>query len=259
MKSFLILTIVLSLILVSSNFAAEHGAYFDYEGYTGPGYWSQLDVKYRMCGVGQKQSPINFHTNIDYASVSPYVYMQNVNYVRMENNGHTIELSSPQWQNSFINFDSTNYYFKQVHFHTPSEHRINGIHMDLEAHFVFEDPNTKRKAVVGVLYYIDPLGTNSNFIDPIITWAPRTKGNATYNVFVDIASVFSLVREAGPNWAYRYSGSLTTPPCHESVTWWVATKQLPISATQLVFNLRVYMGFNSRPTQSRNGRTVPGY
>ncbi|CAB4407947.1 unnamed protein product [Rhizophagus irregularis] len=162
MKSFLIPTIVLSLILVSS---ADHGM-FSYEE-RGPENWSKLDKKYELCGKGERQSPINFDTNTDKASVAPpdVHNIKNVQNGKMET-GHTVKLIPHQSENGSIFFDSARYDFQEVHFHTPSEHHINGMHTDLEAHFVFSNTNAKTKTVIGVLYEVSPDG--SSFIESII-------------------------------------------------------------------------------------------
>jgi len=54
---------------------------------------------------------------------------------------------------------------------------------------------------------------------------------------------------------YSYSGSLTTPPCSEDVTWLVMATPLKLSKAQLDAFQALYKG-NNRPTQPLNGRTV---
>lgn len=42
---------------------------------------------------------------------------------------------------------------------------------------------------------------------------------------------------------YRYSGSLTTPPCYESVVWTIFEKTIPISNAQVIsFNVEHNLG-----------------
>ncbi len=51
---------------------------------------------------------------------------------------------------------------------------------------------------------------------------------------------------------YTYSGSLTTPPCSEGVTWLIATRTFSLS-TQDYNALKKVVKFNSRFTQNRLG------
>lgn len=51
---------------------------------------------------------------------------------------------------------------------------------------------------------------------------------------------------------YTYSGSLTTPPCSEGVTWLIATRTFSLS-TQSYNALKKVVGFNSRFTQNHLG------
>lgn len=54
---------------------------------------------------------------------------------------------------------------------------------------------------------------------------------------------------------YAYHGSLTTPPCFETVNWFVLKEKGQISPDQFAaFN--DIMGNNARPPQPLNGRVV---
>ena len=54
---------------------------------------------------------------------------------------------------------------------------------------------------------------------------------------------------------FRYSGSLTTPPCTEPVLWYVMSEPLDISPEQLQ-RIALAVGMNARPVQPLNGRMV---
>lgn len=60
---------------------------------------------------------------------------------------------------------------------------------------------------------------------------------------------------------YRFSGSLTTPPCSEGVAWHVASVRKTASLAQLTafaerFSGHEFPGGNRRPVQARHGRRV---
>ena len=61
-----------------------------------------------------------------------------------------------------------------------------------------------------------------------------------------------LVSGVTNNTIIRYSGSLTTPPCSESVSWIISTKTLPID--EITFQkVKAVIKFNSRYTQNYLG------
>ncbi|MOA27760.1 Carbonic anhydrase precursor [compost metagenome] len=55
---------------------------------------------------------------------------------------------------------------------------------------------------------------------------------------------------------WRFSGSLTTPPCSEGVTWVVLKNPMTLSATQLEKFTHTMHHDNNRPVQSLHGRVV---
>ena len=54
---------------------------------------------------------------------------------------------------------------------------------------------------------------------------------------------------------YRYSGSLTTPPCSEKVRWAVIAEPIEFSQKQIETFEKFYSG-NNRPLQPLNGRKI---
>lgn len=60
-----------------------------------------------------------------------------------------------KWQADagYIPINGTHYSVRQCHWHSPSEHKINGKQFDLEAHMVHDGPNGSI-AVIGILYKI---------------------------------------------------------------------------------------------------------
>lgn len=55
---------------------------------------------------------------------------------------------------------------------------------------------------------------------------------------------------------WRFSGSLTTPPCSEGVTWIVLKQPMTLSAGQLEKFRHTIHPANNRPVQPLNGRVI---
>lgn len=225
--------------------ATGHAVHWGYDGFDGPEHWGHLDAGYRLCGTGQSQSPIDLGMANTVASV-----MVQTDYKRgpltVLNNGHTVQ----------VNFDgaaglmSSNhrYSLKQVHFHTPSEHVINGRRYPLEAHFVHADEYGKL-AVLGVLFEEGP--TNLELAKVIVAAPRRESAPKTVEGFsFDPRALLPASLEV-----YRYMGSLTTPPCSEGVNWHVAAQPITASASQMA-DLMEIMGNNARPVQAFNERLL---
>ncbi|RHZ85613.1 hypothetical protein Glove_63g112 [Diversispora epigaea] len=220
---------------------------YTYSGDTGPRFWHLLEGSSEICECGKNQSPIDLTSeDIKNLAPPPYPNFTDITDVEALNNGHTVECCSDDMSKINIKIEGKLYTLAQFHFHTPSEHRINGKYFDVEQHLVFENEDGIN-AVVSVLY--DLSTKNSTFLDPIISNLPKIC-NETKKL--DKVELLSLVHDLNSlSQTYSYSGSLTTPPCTEGVTWFVNVKPLNIGMQQLL-ELRQVTGFNSRYTQTRH-------
>ena len=149
-----------------------------------------------------------------------------------------------------IHIDGEKYELDQFHFHTPSEHRIDGKHADIEQHLVFQS-ETGKVSVVAVLYNA---GTKeSKYMKPIIDNLPKNEGEKKEIEKVRLSSLLNDVKNITQS--FTYSGSLTTPPCTEGVTWYVNQEIQKVSTNQFS-ELRDVIGFNSRFTQLRESDQI---
>jgi carbonic anhydrase len=162
-------------------------------------------------------------------------------------NGHTIQITVDE--GSMFTFGDKTYSLKQFHFHTPSEHTLDGQHAPMEMHMVHQGENGSL-AVVAVLFREGDV-PNENFTK-IIANLPNAKGENKHITDVNLELKVHLPKD---NYAYHYVGSLTTPPCSESVQWLVLRDPVSLTKEQInAFSSRI--GPNNRPTQPVNDRTV---
>lgn len=230
-------------VCTPKGFAAE-GAHWSYEGNAGPANWGELDATNKVCGVGAQQSPIDIGATIK-SRLPPLQIRWGKSPDTIVNNGHTIQLNFAA--GSTLDFGGTNYKLLQVHFHRPSEHLIGGKSYPMEAHFVHR-AEQGALAVVGVLL---TLGKPNAALHRIVDTMPAQEGPP---VKADAGINPNLLLPAKHGY-YRYPGSLTTPPCSETVEWLLLTEPVNVAETDVADFARLYP-MNARPAQKDNRRYV---
>lgn len=176
-----------------------------------------------------------------------------VNYKKVPleilNNGHTIQVNIAE--GSKIEVDRKEYDLLQFHFHSPSEHLVNGKAYDLVAHFVHKESDGSSLAVIGVLF---EAGKANSALKGVWKHLPKKAGtkHAVAEISVDAAKILPSNRSY-----YHYFGSLATPPCSEGVKWMVLKDPVQISKAQLK-TFRAIIDGNVRPVpvQPLHGRTI---
>jgi carbonic anhydrase len=147
-----------------------------------------------------------------------------------------------QWDyypGSSITFEFTTYQLVQFHFHTSSEHTIDSVGADMEAHFVHKDPATGNLAVIGVMINE---GAENEFLKAFLDNLPANKNDT-----VKSATTFLASDLFPDNLSYfTYPGSLTTPPCSEIVEWIVLQNPIEASHDQIE-KMHALMHDNNRP------------
>lgn len=222
---------------------------FAYSGDHGPGFWHETPG-WEACGGASssaRQSPIDIR-NAQYDwRLRPLTIYSYPTQVQLINNGHTIE---QEYENgTALYLDNAHFELLQFHFHTFSEHAVDGDYAELEMHAVFRNGHTGALAVVGKQF---ETGGYNPFLQTLINAGlPEQSGDhsssgATINLADALGDTSSY---------YTYQGSLTTPPCSEIVTWFVLEDIASLSAQQFDA-FRDILGNNFRPLQDPNGRVV---
>jgi carbonic anhydrase len=222
--------------------ATAHTVHWAYAGdEAGPENWGELDHAYAACSDGLTQSPIDI-TVPQPEDLANLVIAYRPSPLRVHNNGHTVVANYAA--GSYIEVDGERYFVDSLHYHTPSEHIVDGQPADAELHIVHKKGD--ELAVIGILL---KEGAENPAYQPLLDNLPGEEGPAV-NTGVTINAADLLPAEQT---TYRYSGSLTTPPCTEGVRWLVMTTPVELSADQLAAFQAVFAG-NARPVQPLNER-----
>jgi len=237
----------LALGLAATVAGAQSGAYWDYNGKTGPLGWSKLDPAYQACSKGHEQSPIDIRGAHLNRSLKPIEFHYIGGAVTLENTGHTI-LVHPA-PGSYIVYDGTRYDLQQFHFHHPAEEAIKGKLTDMDVHLVHKSADGKI-LVIAIRLTMDR-GNPNAVLAMLWPHLPKTAG-ATEKV-ADIVNPGGFLPTDRGYWTYV--GSLTAPPCTEGVRWIIYENDLSLSLEQLK-TFEILYRLNSRPLQDPHGRRI---
>ena len=224
-------------------------AHWSYEGETGPEHWGDLDPSFIACKIGKQQSPIN----IEFSQVKKIDQAKNIQLhygptlLSITNSGHSIQANTSEPSNKLV-IDGKEYKLAQFHFHTPSEHQLDGQNYDMEVHFVHQDANGNY-AVLGLMI---KEGKENKILAPLWRVLPKEKTEEAIPIkeSVDIRALLPADHKL-----FYYKGSLTTPPCTEVVEWVVLKKPIEMSIEQIQAFKQIFHK-NNRPVQPLNKRDI---
>ncbi|EJW12999.1 Carbonic anhydrase [Rhodovulum sp. PH10] len=222
---------------------ADEGVHWGYDGDHGPAHWGELDKASNVCGAGAQQSPIDIGPTIR-AELPELKIDWSKGVEKIVNNGHTIQVNVKP--GSTLELGDQTYQLLQFHFHRPSEHTVAGKHFPMEVHFVHK--NDAGLAVVGVLM---ETGDKNPLFAEVIDEMPREAGkSAALDGDLHPEDLLPKARSY-----YRYTGSLTTPPCSETVEWLLMTEPVEVASSDVDAFAKLY-AMNARPVQKPHRRFV---
>ncbi|KAK6149119.1 hypothetical protein DH2020_016644 [Rehmannia glutinosa] len=237
----------------ADDFEVEDESPFTYDSKTekGPHNWGNLNHKWKACGNGRFQSPIDL--NNDRVTVLPTLGHLKRTYkparAVIRNRGHDISVA---WEDDAggVVINGTEYKLRQCHWHTPAEHTMDGKRFKMEIHMVHNNSHGQI-AVVGIMY---KLGRPDPFLGKLLQ-SIKTVDHEGQNVGV----VDPWEIKFGSRKYFRYIGSLTVPPCTEGVLWTILKKVRTVSLEQMRALRDAVDGFeeNARPIQQSDG--IPVY
>jgi len=242
-------TVILLLLLAVCTPAliASDKVHWGYEGAEAPEHWAELSDEFHLCGEGVNQSPIDLVSNLDIA-LPELVFQYHGSPLSEVHNGHTIQVNVQPGNFLEIEELGESYQLIQAHFHSPSEHAVDGRLFGMEVHLVHAD----KKGALTVVGILVEEGDEHPALNHIWSFMPEKAGESTSSPL----SIFEAGILPPTRRYFAYSGSLTTPPCSEGVRWVVLKEHFTASPDQIGrFRQRVGK-WSNRPVQPRNARWI---
>ncbi|KAG2466747.1 CAH9 anhydrase, partial [Polypterus senegalus] len=199
---------------------------------------------------GKSQSPINIDTTTaKYDTRLSAIELQGYELsaedkLTLKNNGHTLLLNLPNTMHITKGFDNV-FVAAQLHFHwgtkevPGSEHTVDGLRFPAEIHVVHY--NSKYENLGEAASQPDGLAVLGAFLE--IGRQENAEYNNILTSLADVSSEESDVEIDGFNIRFllpsnlerffRYNGSLTTPPCFQTVNWTVFNDTIKVSRKQM--------------------------
>ncbi len=220
--------------------------HWTYEGEHSPEHWKDLCSGFVACG-GQSQSPIDIvGADVD-VNLKPIDFQYVKTSTEIVNNGHTIQFNVSQGSKIFTN--GKEYQLLQFHFHALSEHTVNGNHFPVEVHYVHKNSDSDY-AVIGIMY---EEGEANELFTKYLANFPHEKGKYTSTDSINLSQLLPENKSY-----FTYSGSLTTPPCSEIVSWYVLKNSVSASKEQILDFSKILHN-NYRPVMPLNKREIKIY
>ncbi|XP_042236802.1 carbonic anhydrase-related protein 10-like isoform X1 [Homarus americanus] len=230
----------------------DWSSWWSYDGISGPGFWGIINRRWKLCSDGRRQSPVDLATSsivFDHTLSSLALASHKVDGT-LTNTGFGLRWSVDTGQVWQVSEGPIHYAYTLTHAvlrwsnaarttHTVgSEHSIQGQMFPAEIQLYlynsdlynnFTHALDKPNGVLGVAVLLK-IGWRPNPVLKIwmdhIHMVPH-RGTSTLIPFVPIRELFTS------HLYLSYEGSLTEPPCEETVTWIILNKPGYITADQL--------------------------
>lgn len=216
-----------------------------YSGPRGPEKWGSLNPEFAACNAGSQQSPINIDNTIT-AALKPIKRLQKFPLKNIALKDHSLILDAGT--GNMMVLDQKPYQLKYISVHVPSEHQIKQKTFAAELHMVHEDKAGHRVIIAVMLEE----GTANPAFEKLLGSVPKEKEQSKP------LAIRVTPGDLMPNKPayYRYSGSLTAPPCTEGVQWVIMKEPLKLSKFQLGTLQQAIGEPNQRPLQDGQGRMI---
>jgi carbonic anhydrase len=196
--------------------------------------WGKINPAYGLCQNGTQQSPIalSLGNGLSLNHVPSFKYNGSIagNFYNWGYGPAFTLAHNGDWtSHPSFTYDNETVYLKGWHIHAPADHSVGGDRSKAELHLVHVDAEGHEAAVMAIR--LDP----GNFDSPFFSQLPKMIG------FINMGTIEPATLSLEPalqavqffNEFWTYQGSLTSPPCHEGIRWFIARQILFTGVEQM--------------------------
>ncbi|KAJ4323882.1 hypothetical protein N0V84_004105 [Fusarium piperis] len=212
--------------------------------------WGRLNPDYALCQTGTQQSPIALSLNngLSLNHIPEFNYPDRV-AGNFYNWGYgpafTVTHEEGVWdQNPSFSFDNETVYLAGWHIHAPADHSVGGDRSKAELHLVHVDAEGHERAVLAIR--LDPGNRDNQFLSQLPSMIGFNETDVTEPAELNHRLALESVLYFNEFWTYQ--GSLTSPPCHEGIRWFVA-RQIMFTGVQQMRDILGASTYSARAEQ----------
>lgn len=207
--------------------------------------YDQWKVLYPTCGQVGTQSPIDATFDKDFSEPED-LFIDDLEIIKapceqaeLIVNQHTSAVALPKCQQQFrvsqVIFKGKPYNLERFHWHSPSEHTIDGARYPMEVQFMHRNPVDNSKLVIAVLIRVAPDETPAaqwmaKVQDSMHWWLHKPPEFGASQTTTNISVAWGKEGQFAPydfipslkDGYYTYTGSYTSPECDTNVEWILA-------------------------------------
>ncbi|KAF1947553.1 carbonic anhydrase [Clathrospora elynae] len=189
--------------------------------------WGRINQSYRLCQTGTQQSPIalSLSNGLSLNHVPKFAYGGSIagNFYNWGYGPAFTVTHDGDWtSHPSLSYDNKTVYLKGWHIHAPADHSVGGDRSKAELHLVHVDASGHEAAVLAIR--LDPGNSNSAFFEQLPPMIGFDEMGVEEPMVIDFTAALESVLYFNEFWTY--AGSLTSPPCHEGIRWFVARQTL---------------------------------
>lgn len=223
---------------------------WNYSGDTGPEAWGSLGPGFSQCAEGREQSPIDIRSDeLTQGHCEPLRFRYRSSALYASNSAQGLRMDYEPGSEMLVG--NERFGLLQIVVRTPSEHRFNGEQADGELQFIHQSDSGE----VAILSVSMRKGMRVNHtLRRVLDYVPN-QGHRFEGRNVGINAMFLIPSRKD---YVAYLGSITEPPCEESVRWFVLKEPLEVNSYDFE-RLVDRSASNARPVQPLGDRQVASH